>query len=71
MDGLCSKYSVIATPVSNETLFDLVVSEIPVWLSHSLILQNSDKRVPEKHVSALLTMPKPLTVWIIVNCGKF
>ena len=21
--------------------------------------------------SALLTMPKPLTVWIIANCGKF
>ena len=28
-------------------------------------------RVPEKHVSALLTMPKPLTVWITINCGKF
>ena len=22
-------------------------------------------------ISDLLTMPKPLTVWIIVNCGKF
>ena len=22
-------------------------------------------------ISALLTMPKPLTVWIIRNCGKF
>ena len=22
-------------------------------------------------VSALLTMPKPLTVWITVDCGKF
>ena len=22
-------------------------------------------------ISALLTMPKPLTVWISVNCGKF
>ena len=21
-------------------------------------------------ISALLTMPKPLTVWIIINCGK-
>ena len=28
-------------------------------------------RVPEKHVSALLTMPKPLIVWITINCGKF
>ena len=25
------------------------------------------KGVPEKHVSALLTMPKPLTVWITIN----
>ena len=44
--------------------------------------QIANKRVPEKHVflqessrktsiSALLTMPKPLTVWIITNCGKF
>ena len=22
-------------------------------------------------ISAFLTMPKPLTVWITVNCGKF
>ena len=25
----------------------------------------------ETFISALLTMPKPLTVWIITNCGKF
>ena len=23
------------------------------------------------YISALLTMPKPLTVWITINCGKF
>ena len=22
-------------------------------------------------ISALLSMPKPLTVWITINCGKF
>ena len=22
-------------------------------------------------ISALLTMPKPLTAWITINCGKF
>ena len=28
--------------------------------------------VPEKtSISALLTIPKPLTVWITTNCGKF
>ena len=25
----------------------------------------------ESSISALLTMPKPLTVWITINCGKF
>ena len=25
----------------------------------------------QKSISALLTMPKPLTVWITRNCGKF
>ena len=25
----------------------------------------------QKKMSALLTMPKPLTVWITINCGKF
>ena len=25
----------------------------------------------ETSISALLTMPKPLTMWITINCGKF
>ena len=25
----------------------------------------------KSYTSALLTMPKPLTVWITINCGKF
>ena len=25
----------------------------------------------QKKTSALMTMPKPLTVWITINCGKF
>ena len=39
---------------------------------HSLD-HGKSKRVPEKKksISALLTMPKPLTVWITINCGKF
>ena len=30
--------------------------------------QESSKKTS---ISALLTMPKPLTVWITINCGKF
>ena len=30
------------------------------------------ENIPEKtSISAVLTMPKPLTVWITTNCGKF
>ena len=29
------------------------------------------KQENSRKTSALLTMPKPLTVWIITNCGKF
>ena len=29
------------------------------------------KEESSKKLSALLTMPKPLTVWITINCGKF
>ena len=29
------------------------------------------ERSRKTSVSALLTMPKPLTMWITINCGKF
>ena len=32
------------------------------------ILQESSRKTS---ISALLTMPKPLTVWITINCGEF
>ena len=34
----------------------------------SLKKQESSRETP---ISALCTMPKPLTVWITINCGKF
>ena len=35
--------------------------------------ESSKKQEPSRKasISALLTMPKPLTVWITINCGKF
>ena len=36
--------------------------------ARSLKKQESSKKIS---ISALLTMPKPLTVWITINCGKF
>ena len=32
--------------------------------------QFQKKKTKKTSISALLTMPKPLTVWITINCGK-
>ena len=37
----------------------------------SLWIIEKAKEFQETSISALLTMPKPLTVWITRNCGKF
>ena len=37
-------------------------------IAGSLKEQESSRKTS---ISALLTMPKPLTVWITINCGKF
>ena len=34
------------------------------------IIENT-REFRKTSISALLTIPKPLTVWITVNCGKF
>ena len=36
---------------------------------HWIIKKQESSRKPS--ISALLTMPKLLTVWITINCGKF
>ena len=33
--------------------------------------QEKQESSRKKSISALLTMPKPLTMWITTNCGKF
>ena len=35
------------------------------------IIKKAREFQKNKFISALLTMPKPLTVWITINCGKF
>jgi len=42
--------------------------KLPTSAGSSKKQQNSRKK---KSISALLTMQKPLTVWITINCGKF
>ena len=44
-------------------------SEIKIPTSIGLLKKQESSR--KASISALLTMPKPLTVWITINCGKF
>ena len=37
------------------------------WIMEKTSKESSRKAA----ISALLTIPKPLTVWITINCGKF
>ena len=41
--------------------------KLPISVGSSKKQENSRKT----SISAVLTMPKPLTVWITTNCGKF
>ena len=34
-------------------------------------IMKKQKSSRKTSISALLTMPKPLTVWLTINCGKF
>ena len=43
--------------------------EIKLPISAGLLKKQESSR--KTSLSALLTTPKPLTVWITINCGKF
>ena len=44
------------------------IREIELPTSAGLLKKQESSR--KTSISALLTMPKPLTVWITINCGK-
>ena len=51
---------------------DLEKAEEPeIKLPTSVGLSKKQESSRKTSISALLTMPKPLTVWITTNCGKF
>ena len=55
-------------------MFKLVLEkaeEPEIKLPTSTGLSKKQESSRKTSISALLTMPKPLTVWITVNCGKF
>ena len=45
--------------------------EPEIKLPTSIGSQKKQESSRKTNTSALLTMPKPLTVWITTNCGKF
>ena len=51
---------------------DLEKAEKPeIKLPTSIASLKKQESSRKTSTSALLTMPKPLTVWITINCGKF
>ena len=45
--------------------------EPEIKLPTSIGSSKKQKSSRKTSISALLTMPKPMTMWITVNCGKF
>ena len=63
-----SKIKIICTKIQ----LDLEKSEEPeIKLPTSVGSQTKQKRSRKISTYDLLTMPKPFTVWITTNCGKF
>ena len=55
-------------------MFKLVLEkaeELEIKLPTSVGSSKKQEGSRKTSISALLTMPKPLTVWITINCGKF
>ena len=58
----------------NLQMFRLVLEkaeEPEIKLPTSAGLSKKQESSRKTSISALLTMPKPLAVWITINCGKF
>ena len=52
-------------------LITLLISETEIKLPISNRSLKKQENSRKTSISALLTMPKPLSVWITINCGKF
>ena len=80
-EGICNDQCLQNSPSQASTVCELWTSRCSSWILKRQRNQRSDCQHPLDHrkqessrktsVSALLTMPKPLTVWITINCGKF
>ena len=65
---------IVANWTMNFQMFKLVLEkaeEPEIKLTTSAGSWKKQERSRKTSISALLTMPKTLTVWITINCGKF
>ena len=73
----CSKFSkqgFNSTWTMNFQMFKLVLGkaeELGIKLPTSAGSSKKQESSRKTSISVLLTMPKPLTVWITINCGQF
>ena len=73
----CSKFSKLgfdSTGTENFHMFKLVLEkaeEPEIKLPTSTGSSKKQEGSRKTSTSTLLTMPKPLTLWITINCGKF
>ena len=66
----CSKYCIIAL-ISHASKVMLKILQDSLQLPTSVGSSKKQESSRKTSTSALLTMPKPLTVWMTINCGKF
>ena len=63
--------SLLLNMLSRLVITFLKAEEPEIKLPTSAGSLKKQKNFRKTSISALLTMPKPLTVWITINCGKF
>ena len=56
---------------AEETEIKLPTSDGSLKKQEKKIKNKKQENSRKTTISALLTMPKPLTVWITITCGKF
>ena len=70
----CSNYCTIALfSHANKVMLKILQARLQQYVNHELpdVQAGFRKGSGTRDQIALLTMPKSLTVWIIINCGKF
>ena len=64
-------FGLLITATVTHQAFAHALSEPEIKLPTSAGSSKKQESSRKTSISALLTMPKPLTMWITINCGKF